>query len=260
MNDLNIFQRFIKSLYSPKDIAKFRFLGIGKTILYVFILMFLSTLPGLYHFSTMSITALNEGKQIFMEELPPFQIENGVLTSDQKEPLTVQKTDFNIVLDPTGQLSVNDIKDQGNAVALLKNEFVIVTNRNAQNFPYSTLGDIKLTNRDIDSFLSSLHGALWIILPILFIFYYLFVSALGFIKISIFAGIGVLFAQTLSRKLHYRQSWRLAAHCITLPTVFFILMDILKTGVPGGLLIDWLISLIFLYLSIREIPKPQPRN
>lgn len=254
---LNIFQRFVKSLYSPKDIAKYRFLGIGKTILYVFLLMFLSTLPGLYHFSKMTITALNEGKQIFMEELPPFQIENGNLTSDIKEPFTLQKSDFQIILDPTGKISRQDIEKEGNVVALLKNEFVVVNDRNAQNFPYSALEGMKLQNKDIDKFLSSINGVLWIVLPIVFIIMYLFTSAIGFIKISIFAGIGILFARTFDRNLQYRNSWRITAHCITLPTVFFALMDALKTVVPGGLLINWIICLIFLYLTVREIPKPK---
>lgn len=257
---MNIFQRFYKSLYSPKDIAKYRFLGIGKTILYVFILMFISTLPGLYHFSKMSITALSEGKQIFMEELPSFQIENGVLTSDKQEIFILEKTGFNIILDPTGQQSISDIEKQGNAVALLKNEFVFVFDHNAQNIPYSTLEGMKLQNKDIDKFLTSLHGVLWIIIPVAFILLYLFTAAFGFIKISIFAGIGVLFAGSLNRKLPYRQSWRIAAHIITLPTMFFFVMDLLKTVVPGGLLINWIICLIFLYLSIREIPKPKTRG
>lgn len=254
---MNIFQRFYKSLYSPKDIATYRFLGIGKTILYVFLLMLLSTLPSLYHFSKMSMTALNEGKQIFMKELPPFKIENGNLTSNIQKPVILEKNGFNIVLDPVGKYSQKDIEKQGNSVALLKDEFVIVTDRNSQNFPYSALQGMEIENKDIDQFLTSMRGVLWIIIPIAFIILYLFTAAIGFIKVSIFAGIGVLIAGTLNRRLHYRQSWRIAAHVITLPTIFFLIMDTLKTVVPGGLLINWIICLIFLYMSIHEIPKPK---
>jgi len=39
---------FYKSLYSPKEIAKYRFLTIGKTIQHVFILAFLLSLGGFY--------------------------------------------------------------------------------------------------------------------------------------------------------------------------------------------------------------------
>ncbi|MGV3464830.1 MAG: DUF1189 domain-containing protein [Heyndrickxia sp.] len=252
---MNIFTRFIKSLYSPKEVAKYRFLGIGKTILYVFVIMFISILPGIYHFSKMAATALNEGKQVFLEDLPPFTISNGSLDSEQNQPLIIPKSNVTIVFDPTGDLSTKDVQEKGNSVGLLKHDFVIVANGQAQTFPYTALENMKVTNKDIDSFINSLKGVMWIAVPIIFLFYYLFVSALGFIKISIFAGIGSLFAQTLNRKLSYRQGWRLAAHSITLSTIFFMLMDFLNTGVPGGMFLDWFVSLLFLYLTIREIPK-----
>ncbi|GIN38514.1 DUF1189 domain-containing protein [Heyndrickxia oleronia] len=254
---MTIIQRFVKSLYSPKDIAKYRFLGIGRTILYVFLLMLLSTIPSLYHLSKMSIQALNEGKQIFMDELPPFIIENGELTSNERKPIIIKKDGFDIIFDSTGQTTENDVRNHGNAIALLKDEFFVVNNQTGQNFSYSTFQDKKMENKDIDKFLTSIHGVLWIVLPIIFVFLYLFTAALGFIKVSIFAGIGVLIAQALNRKLQYRQSWRLAAHSITLPTVFFFLMDAIKTVVPGGLFINWIVCFIMLYLSIREIPQPK---
>ncbi|MBS4173549.1 DUF1189 domain-containing protein [Bacillus sp. FJAT-49736] len=254
---MNIFTRFLKSLYSPKEVAKYRFLGIGKTILYVFVLMLISILPGIYHFSKMATTAINEGKQVFAEDLPPFTISDGDLVSQQNQPIIIPKSNVTIVFDSTGKLNSKDVEEQGNSVGLLKHEFVIVANGQVQSFPYTALENLKLTNKDIDKFINSLKGVMWIAIPIIFIFYYLFVSALGFIKISIFAGIGALFAQTLRRKLSYRQGWRLAAHSITLTTVFFMLMDLLKTGVPGSMFIDWFVSLLFLYLTIREIPKPK---
>jgi maltodextrin utilization protein YvdJ len=254
---LNIFTRFIKSIYSPKEVAKYRFLGIGKIILYVFFLMFISILPGLLHFSKMASTALEEGKQVIVEELPPFTISNGNLTSEQSQPIIIPKHNVTIVFDPTGKLSSKDVEDKGNSIGLLKSNFVIVSNGQVQTFPYSALENMKVTNKDIDSFINSLKGVMWIALPIIFLFYYLFVSALGFIKISILAGIGLLLAQVIGRKLNYRQGWRITAHSITLSTIFFMLMDFLNTGVPGGMFIDWFVSLLFLYLSIREIPKPK---
>ncbi|MFB5662064.1 DUF1189 family protein [Alteribacillus sp. HJP-4] len=42
---MNIFKKFFKSLYSFRTIGSFRFQGIGKTILYVFFLMFIASIP-----------------------------------------------------------------------------------------------------------------------------------------------------------------------------------------------------------------------
>lgn len=49
MRNISIFTLFYKSLYSLKSIAKYRFLGIGKTIQYIFMIALLFFLPGLYN-------------------------------------------------------------------------------------------------------------------------------------------------------------------------------------------------------------------
>lgn len=56
---MNIFKQLFKSLYSPKDIAFYRFQGIGKTILYVFFLTLLSVIPTVYYFSAAVINGLD---------------------------------------------------------------------------------------------------------------------------------------------------------------------------------------------------------
>ncbi|MFD1705414.1 DUF1189 family protein [Siminovitchia sediminis] len=65
---------FLKSLYSPGEIAKYRFLTIGKTIQYVFILSLFLSLHGIYDavvhnpFSTEQYgdEAFDDGSKIFM--------------------------------------------------------------------------------------------------------------------------------------------------------------------------------------------------
>lgn len=86
---MNIFKQLLKSLYSPKDIAKFRFQGIGKTIFYVFLLTLLSILPTTYHL----VTDINMGnevtKETLKEEVPPFSFENGQLSLDSSTPVII---------------------------------------------------------------------------------------------------------------------------------------------------------------------------
>lgn len=48
LRKISLWTIFYKSLYSPKEIAKYRFLTIGKTIQYVFILALLLSLSGFY--------------------------------------------------------------------------------------------------------------------------------------------------------------------------------------------------------------------
>ena len=69
MRQVSIFTLFYKSLYNPKEIAKFRFLGIGKTILFVFFLILLSSLPGFYE--TLVV------KQIFSNDVTGNNVDAG---------------------------------------------------------------------------------------------------------------------------------------------------------------------------------------
>ncbi|WML30690.1 DUF1189 family protein [Neobacillus sp. OS1-32] len=59
---MNIFKQLVKSIYSPKDIALFRLQGIGKTILYVFLLTFISILPSIVFLSSALTSGLSTAK------------------------------------------------------------------------------------------------------------------------------------------------------------------------------------------------------
>ena len=58
------------------------------------------------------------------------------------------------------------------------------------------------------------------------------------------------------RKLSYKQVWTLTAYSYTIPTIFFMIMDLFKIVVPGSTFIYIAVVLIVLYLTIKEVPKP----
>lgn len=254
---MNIFKQFIKSIYSPKDMALFRFQGIGKTILYVFFITLVSILPSIIYLSTATSTGINTAKEVFKDEIPSFSIENGVLNSESKVPITIKKDQFTIFLDSTGAVSEKEVQKEGNAFALLKDEFVFAAGGNIQTYPYSMLKGIQLTNKEVLQYIDNIDSMKVILLPVLSIMIFLFSSAASFIKVTLLAVIGLLLRNLLGRKLHYGHLWRLSAYSITLPTVFFTIMAALKTAVPNGFLINWLVTIIVLYLCINEIPKPK---
>ncbi|MCM3765296.1 DUF1189 domain-containing protein [Neobacillus niacini] len=254
---MNIFKQFAKSIYSPKDIALFRFQGIGKTILYVFFLTFISVLPSIIFFSTALSTGLESAKTIIEEETPGFSIKNGELTADTKVPVTINKEGFTFILDPTGAVSDDEVADEGDAFALLKDEFVLSAGGQTETYPYSMMQGLDLTKDNLLDFLHNISSARGIILSVISIVIYLFSSAASFIEVSIVALIGLALKNILGRKLNYGQLWRMAAYSETLPTLFFTIMTALKTTVPNSSLINWIVVLIVLMLAINEIPKPK---
>jgi Protein of unknown function (DUF1189) len=254
---MNIFQQFYKSVYSPKDIARFRFQGIGKTILYVFFLSFISILPPIIYLSTTLVSGINTTKTVIQKEFPSFSIKNGQLKADTKVPIKINKENFTIILDPSGAVTESDVEDEGNAFALLKDRFVLVTGSRTDSSPYSMFEGMSLTKSNLLNFIKTVDSVKGIIIPVIAIFLYLFSSASSFIEISILALIGLAIKSLVGRNLNYRQLWRMAAYSETLPTIFFTIMAAIKTPVPNSFIINWFVVIIVLYLSMKEIPKPK---
>jgi Protein of unknown function (DUF1189) len=257
---MNIFKQFYKSIYSPKDIALFRFQGIGKTILYVFFLTFISILPSIYYLSSVLTTGIDTTKSVIKDDIPSFTIENGTLSADTDAPLTINNEDFTIILDPTGSLTGEDVEDEGNAFALLKDEFILASGGRIDTYSYSMLEGLHITKDDVIGFVDAIDGIKGIIIPVMSFFIFLFSSAANFIEVSVLALFGLIIKNITGRNLNYRHLWRLAAYSETLPTVFFTIMAAINTTVPNSFIINWFVSIIILYLAINEIPKPKPKS
>jgi hypothetical protein len=254
---MNIFKQFYKSIYSPKDIALFRFQGIGKTIVFVFLLTFISILPSIFYLSTALTTGIDTAKTIIKDELPAFSIKNGTLSADTSVPVTIDKNNFSIILDPTGTISEDDVQDEGNAFALLKDEFVLATAGNYNSYPYSMLEGLEITRADLLTFIDTIAGSKGIIIPLISLVIFLLSSAASFIEVSVLALIGLALKDLFGSKLSYRQLWRMAAYSETLPTLFFTIMAAMKTPVPNSFFINWFVVIIVLSLAIKEISKPK---
>jgi hypothetical protein len=254
---MNIFKQFYKSIYSPKDIASFRFQGIGKAILFVFLLTLISILPSIFFLGTAITDGIDSAKSVIQHQLPPFSIKNGQLNAEANAPVTINNKNFTIVLDPTGAVTANKLDGTDNTFAILKNEFVFIAGGNTETYDYSMLSDIQITSKDFLQFLNTLNNLKMILIPGLSLFLYLFSSAANFFEISILALFGLTLVNLSGRRLNYRQLWIMTAYSETLATLFFTIMSALKTTVPGGFLLNWFVVMTVLYLAINETPKPK---
>lgn len=254
---MNIFKQLYKSTYSPRDIALFRFQGIGKTILYVFLLTLISILPSIIYLSTAIVTGIDTAKSVIEKDIPSFSINDGVLTADTDVPITIEKNDFSIILDPTGTLSKENVANEINAFAFLKDEFVMAAGGTAETYPYSMMEGLQLTDTELLDFVEMMDGVKGIMIPIISVIMYIISSAANFIEVSVLALFGLALRNLTARKLNYGQLWRMSAYSETLPTIFFTIMAAIKTPVPNSFIINWFVAIIVLYLAVREVPKPK---
>ncbi len=254
---MNIFKQFYKSTYSPKDIASFRFQGIGKTILFIFFLTLVSILPSIFFLGTAITDGIDTAKSVIKDQLPAFAIENGRLSAETNAPVTINKKNFTIVLDPTGSVSEKELEGTDNTFAILKNEFVFLAGGQTNTYDYAMFNDMNITSKDLLNFLNTLSDLKMIIIPGISLFLYLFSSAASFVEVTIFALFGLSLKNLAERRLNYRQLWIMTAYAETLPTLFFTIMAAVKTTVPWGFLLNWFVVVVVLFLAINETPKPK---
>lgn len=250
---MNIFKQLYVSIYSPKMISTFRFQGIGKTILYVFILSLLSTLPTAIHFSNSLSEGIRSFDETLRDDLPSFTIENGVLSTDSEKPVEIKKDGFFIILDDTGAYGVEEMETKENAIGILSDKFVFAANGQAQTYEYSLI-NMTISKEDIMEVSSQFNQLLPIVLTIMIVVMYLFGAFVKFIEITALALFGLAFKNSLQRKVNFKQLWVISTYATTLATLFFIIMDSLQVVVPSGFLLNWFVHLIVLYLALKEIP------
>ncbi|MGN7940720.1 DUF1189 domain-containing protein [Virgibacillus sp. 6R] len=250
---MNIFKQLFTSIYSPRTISTFRFQGIGKTILFVFILTLVSTIPSAYYFGTEISNGLKGFHETIKNELPAFSIKDGELSADSDTPIEIRHDDFIIVLDDTGTNGVEELEEMENAIGILKDRFVIAAAGQVQSYEYRLL-NMTLTNEDIINFSEGLNQILPIVNTVFIVFMFLFGAFFKFLEVTLLALFGLMFKNSLQRQLNFKQIWIVSAYATTLATAFFFIMDCLQISVPSGFLLNWFVNIIVLFLSLKEIP------
>lgn len=255
---MNIFQQFFKSLYSPQTVAKFRFQGIGKTILYVFVLMMITTSIAAYQLGSTISTVVQQFQVDLQNELPDFEIKNSVLISDLDEPLYITQNGDLFIFDSSGTLTVSDIEKQyKNALALLETEAVFVSDGVAESFRYREFGNVNFTKEQVEELTETVVELLPLIISIVVFILFLVLTTLKYIGIFVLTLFGIIIRKNTETALSYKQVWILCAYAVTLPTVFFAITDSLNIVIPLSFTLYWIVAVIMLYLIFKEIPKPK---
>ena len=203
----------------------------------------------------MLTSGIESTKSVINEDIPSFTIENGTLSAETDVPITIDKGDFSIIVDPTGAVTKDDVEDEGNAFALLKDEIAVAGGGRIDSYAYSMLEGLTLTKENFIEIIDKVDGLKGIIIPVMSLFIFLFSSAASFIEVSILAWIGLALKSLAGRSISYRHLWRMAAYSVTLPTVFFTIMAAINTSVPNSFIINWFVEIIILFLAIKEITK-----
>ncbi|OIJ22168.1 hypothetical protein BKP45_05700 [Anaerobacillus alkalidiazotrophicus] len=251
---MNIFQQFFKSIYSPQTVAKFRNQGIGKTILYVFVLMLISVSVSAIQLGTGISNTVNNFQVALKTDIPDFELKNSVLTSELEEPLFITIDGEQFIFDTTGSLTIRDIEQNyTHVLALLETEAVFITEGITESFRYREFGNLNFTKEQVEEITSSVINLLPLIIAVVVLILYFFLTAMKFIGVFFLSFIALLIRKKLDLILPYKKVWILSAYAVTLPTIFFAITDALYIFIPFSFTLYWVVAIIMIYLIFKEI-------
>ena len=95
----------------------------------------------------------------------------------------------------------------------------------------------------------------WLLYPFAFVLLTLTSTILIYIRISIYAFVGLVLLKMMNRRGEYRHMWRTAALAITWPTLLTVLFSILKMASIVSSILGILITIIILILATTKYPK-----
>ncbi|WP_432358590.1 DUF1189 family protein [Sporosarcina sp. UB5] len=96
-------------------------------------------------------------------------------------------------------------------------------------------------------------GAL--IYPMAFIFQFIIATFYVFVRISIFATIGIWIGKLMRRRVEYRFIWRTTAIAITIPLLLTIFLDFFQVLETSGIILSSLIHIGYLIIALKYYPK-----
>lgn len=238
--------------------ARFRFQKLGKPILYVFLLMLISSVPvGIL--TTVTFTGAYEELKSHIKDVPQFELADGTLAADQQEPYIKKENGDTFLFDTTGETKPDDIEKYDSVIAFLGDRLMIKESGTIQEFDYSNFSTMRFTKQDVTELSANLDSLLPIFIPLVIFVVYLLQTGLKFIGVTVLATIGLLLRNITKRKVSYKQLWILSAYSVTIPTLFFAIMALLRTQVPFGFPLYWFVAIMLLYMVLKEIPLPKKR-
>ncbi|WP_088072989.1 DUF1189 domain-containing protein [Gottfriedia luciferensis] len=250
---MNIFKQFWFSLYSPKTISRYRLQKIGKTIFFLFLLAILYTLPGFFSFEKAVKLQVNNVSDLLRENIDSITLNKGTLKINDNTPFERIVGGYKYAFYPNETVIPSKIKDDKYAVVVLKNRVIIKNDNGEQDYPYPSLKTKVISKNHVSNFINNVSQGLPVFLIALFFLFYLGSCIFIFIVATLLAFLTAIFKST--KHLPYRQRFAMVSYSLTLPTVIYLILGLLKINIPFQTMIFIVITAVMYLLTIKNLPS-----
>ncbi|MFS0689749.1 DUF1189 family protein [Sporosarcina sp. 179-K 8C2 HS] len=122
------------------------------------------------------------------------------------------------------------------------------------SFTRFSVGDTDLfeASPELNEYSETIGGLIY---PMAFIFQFVIATFYVFVRISIFAAIGIWIGKLMKRRVEYRFVWRTAAIAITVPLLLTIFLDFFQIWETSGIIFSSLFHIGYLIIALKYYPK-----
>ncbi len=122
------------------------------------------------------------------------------------------------------------------------------------SFTRFSLGDAELfeASSELTEYSETIGGLIY---PMAFIFQFVIATFYVFVRISVFAAIGIWIGKMMKRRVEYRFLWRTSAIAITVPLLLTILLDLFQFLETSGIVFSSLLHIGYLIFALKYYPK-----
>nr|WP_302597037.1 DUF1189 domain-containing protein [uncultured Cellulosilyticum sp.] len=253
-NQMRFFQKFKNALYNAEAYAVFLKQGLGKGILYIFILSLI--LGGIISLKT--AYGFNKGINEFINqsegELPSFRIQDGRLSVDATMPITYKAEDMLFIIDT--EQDIDDAALEGYKQGIVISATKMYSKKSTgqvEMLEFANCKDLEVTTTDIAEFITRIRGigvAIIIACGTLF-------SFIGkLLSIFIVMGIGGIIVGALVHcKTNYEMSCQLGAYALTVPMLLKFILGLIGMTVPYFFVIYYGIALVYVGRALKAIER-----
>ena len=182
--------------------------------------------------------------------MPDFKLENGEFSFAGEMPYYISSsTNEAFVIDTTGKVDVNVLKDVGSGMLVTKDKVYVKRSEiETREFSLKELEGVTLTKADVLEFLPKLS---WIVF-IFIAFGFIFVLGWKLLNAVILALLGLIANAMFGSRLKYGNLLNISIYALTLPMLIQLAVNLYGYPIPYFGLIYWTISILYVAMAVKN--------
>ena len=254
---MNLFEQFGNSLWNFRSYRSLSQTKGGKSFLYIFLLFLLVYLIGSIFIGAQMNIFVDYLQSAMAENVPDFRLTNGSFSFEGEMPYRIEDEGFVMVIDTTGQTTVENFENTMNGILITKDEIVTFNMGKQDVTPFSMMGPLEISKGQIVQFLPSLKALVVILLAV----WYLFAFAGKLFGILILTLIAMIATSIFQQRLTFLNQWNIAIYASTLPILIKLINTLLGGPLTGFLFfIYWGLAITYVFLAIYHISDSNRRE